>query len=283
MLSRRPEERPSLDEVFVHLAGCEEEIFGSSGARLALTASGSRPGLGFPASSRPHSIGALQVPYTIVAPQPMVPGITPRPHVPSSSGTPVITGMTPRPMATTHPPQVGQRSSFPVSVVIALVAVLMSVGAIGIWFAKTRLHGEAKNTTAGTGTAATTAAPSVQPETPTFFMLHVDSNPRGAEVFGDDGRSYGLTPTDVKIERATVANGTRTFQLKKDGYITTAVAQSATNDDKVETTVQLAPEPARIVKAPTHGPGGAKQPAGGGTKPPPANTQQGDLDIRLRR
>ena len=102
----------TLEEVFNQLARCEEEVFGSNGARLAHSGSVSRPNLGNPITSRSHSIGALKVPYTIVAPQPMMPGST-------GSGISAIqlnqlTGGTQSAMSRSHPPPLSPRHTVPV-------------------------------------------------------------------------------------------------------------------------------------------------------------------------
>ncbi len=298
MLARRPEERPTLDEVFAHLAICEEEIFGSSGARLALSGSGARAGLGYPVSSRPASIGALQVPYTIVAPQPVVSGVTPRPGLPSmtpaprmpsitpmpgvpvSSGAPVITGFTPRPMATSARPPV--QKGVPLSTLVAILAAMLSLGAVGLWLAKGSLAAKTP-TAAATVSAlpeAESAAAAPTPP-PTSFVLHLDSSPPGALVT-ENGRELGVTPCDIAIDKTSVASGNRSFQLKKDGYVAATYTQGESETD-ISSVVQLAPESARTVKSPHVAGGGGRppNPGGGGKAPPPS--APGDSDIRLKR
>jgi serine/threonine protein kinase len=301
MLARRPEERPTLDEVFNQLALCEEEIFGASGARLAMTGSGARAHLGLASGSRPVSVGALQVPYTIVAPQPVLPSmtprpgvrsVTPRPEVPSitppgitrSGPAPLVTAFTPRPMAASaHPPAPAARAGLPLSAVVALVIALASAGAGGLWFAKTRLAikeaidaSTSPQTPSSGETSATIAGPSS-----TSFVLHLDSAPTGATV-SENGKVLGETPLDVPIERSSVADGkTRTFHLKKDGYAAAPFEQGASESDRL-VSVALAPESVRTVKSTPHATGGGKANApGGGGKPPP--TSPGDSDIRLKR
>jgi serine/threonine protein kinase len=277
MLARRPEERPSLDEVFQQLAICEEEIFGSSGPRLGATA-GSRPGLGFPNSSRPISVGALRVPYTIVAaPQPMT-GSS------SSNNAPILSGgLTPRPMATSsYPGMSAPKSSFPVSLIIGLIFAIGTLSVVGAWLAL-------KNRSSSRTTTTTVAAPASAPPpavVETSFTLHLDSNPSGAAVT-EDGKTLGATPIDLKIDRASIASGPRTFQIKKDGFLAMSFAQGPTAEPTVETIVPLAPDPTRTVKSGApHNAGGAGV-VGVGTKPPntakgpsPANTGE---DIRLKR
>ncbi|MBX3212698.1 MAG: protein kinase [Labilithrix sp.] len=280
MLARHPQERPALDEVFIQLAHCEEEMFGSSGARLAL--GGPRA---FPMSSRPVSIGALQVPHTVVAPQSML--LTPRPGASPHASGPPATVITPRPMATSaRPPEAAGRAGAPLAALFGLLFVLGCAAAAGLWFAKTRLLAEddraadptSSSPAAATSQAATSDAPAAAP---TAFVLRLDSTPPGATVL-EEGKVLGVTPLDVPIERSSVATGARVFQLKKDGYTTTAFAQGASDADVVHA-VPLAPETARAVKSgSSHGSGGGRSPASGGAKGP-ATGPAGESDIRLKR
>lgn len=277
MLARHPPERPTLDEVFAQLAHCEEEIFGSSGARLAL--SGPRS---FPMSSRPVSIGALQVPHTVVAPQPLL--LTPRPGTTPHASGPPLTGLTPRPMATSaRPPGSTARAGVPVAVLLSLLVALGAAAAGGLWFAKSRLlaKDDGPAEPAATAPSAAPSAVAAPPAAPTSFVLHLDSTPPGATVL-EDGKALGVTPLDVPIERSSVVNGPRTFLLQKDGYTTTAFAQGASDVD-VPHTVALARETARAVKSgPSHGSGGGRSSANGGGKGPAAGPT-GESDIRLKR
>jgi len=300
MLARRPEERPSLDEVFARLAQCEDEIFGSSGARLALSGSGARHALGMPVGSRPASIGALQVPYTIVAPQPMVPNLTPRPgnpsnpsvtpppHIPSvtpmpgmstsMAGSPFVTNFTPRPIATTTSPP-GQQG-VPIGAVIALVAVLLSTGAVGLWIAKSRLVGVPSPAVAEAPAAPETTSPPAL-AVPTSFVLHIDSAPSGATVI-ENGTVIGTTPLDIPVEKSSVAAVKRTFQIKKEGYAAATFAQGDA-DGNTSTVVALAPDAPRTVKSPHVSGGGGRASGQGGGSKTPSPAPQGDSDIRLKR
>ncbi|MBX3209816.1 MAG: serine/threonine protein kinase [Labilithrix sp.] len=281
MLARHPQERPTLDEVFAQLAHCEEEIYGSSGARLALTGH-----LGFATSSRPLSIGGLPVSHTVIAPQPAL--HTPRPAGGNTTSGPPITVLTPRPMATSARPETAGRASFPVAALVALLLMLTSAGAAGLWFAKTHLFAKddvpADPTQAASATSSAAAASATATATaaPTSFVLHLDSTPSGATVL-EDGKVLGETPLDVPIDRSSVANGAaRGFQLKMAGYTTTAFAQGSSEAD-VAHTVPLAPETARTVKSgPSHASGGSKSPANGGGKGP-STGPTGESDIRLKR
>ena len=212
MLARNPIDRPALEDVFAHLARCEEEVFGSNGARL-LSSSGSRSVLTNPLSSR--SVGALKVPYTIIAPAPVM---TPASGVSTITGH---TGLTPRPMATSQrPPEMGGKRAFPLPALLAIVFAIVSIGGTAIWIARARM------TTAATA-AQTVAPPASAPpvaDAPLSFVLHLDSNPPGAAV-SENGAVLGSTPLDIKIERDTVKATSRSFQIKKDGFSSVVFAQ----------------------------------------------------------
>jgi eukaryotic-like serine/threonine-protein kinase len=275
MLARLPEERATLEEVFFQLAACEAEVFGASGPsgpHLPMTGSGpslfgsgsgSRPVMGFPASSRPHSIGALKVPYTIVAPGQVMSGATPKPGNP-------ISGMTPRPMSTSSFPLVASsKPGLRLAVIVALVLSLASA-AVTLFFVKTRPSGTNPDTL-----AVASASPAARPAAPTSFVLRIKSSPSGASVT-EDGHDLGVTPVVVTIERASVASGPRLFEVKKEGHAPITLTQGPADAD-LEMVVSLAPETAHTVKSP---PPHVGKPAGTSGKPP-ANTQPDD--IRLRR
>ena len=280
MLARSPGDRPSLEEVFSHLARCEEEVFGSNGAHLAHSGAISRPNVSgsfAPTSSRGHSIGALKVPYTIVAPQPMMPGST-------GSGISAvqlnqITGGTQSTMTRSHPPtpmpSMAPRQGFPLAAVLGIAFGLLLVGGGGIFLVKTRLSSHAKEPATPTATATTPSA--APPEAATAFVLHLDSDPSGAAV-SENGNVLGTTPLDIKIERASVKAAQRSFQLKKDGFATTIYAQKDA-ESRVEETVALTAETPKGGKTPHAGNG--KSPTSPGGKPPPAPAP--GPDIRLTR
>ncbi|MBX3231714.1 MAG: protein kinase [Labilithrix sp.] len=259
MLARSPADRPTLDEVFQQLAYCEEEVFGSNGARLLST--GSRPVATAPSSSS-RSVGALKVPYTIVAPQPLLSN-TPSSGVSSITG---FTGMTPRPMATSaRPPAPSTKRAFPLLALVGLLLGFVIVGAAGAFALRSRA-------------TATNVPPEPQPTAPaltvTSFVLHLDSEPSGAAV-SEKGAVLGSTPIDIKIERESVGAQPRSFQIKKDGFTNVIYAQND-SEVRVEQVVTLAPEPAHPVKSPAHAGG---KPAGntGG------RSTGGDSEIRLKR
>jgi serine/threonine protein kinase len=270
MLARMPADRPSLEEVFNLLGRCEEEVFGSNGARIS-SATGSRPVNTAPTSSR-ASHGALKVPYTIVAPAPLS----------SSSGVSSIsqltgnTGITRSAMSTpTLPPNA--KKTFPLPALLAIVFALVSIGGTGIWLARTRLSAKPPEPVP---TATPSAAPVVEPMS---FVLHLDSSPSGAAVSEND-TVLGTTPLDIKIERTSVKSAQRSFQIKKDGFVTTVYAQKDA-DSRVDQTVTLAADPAKAAKTAHAGNGNkpAPSPPPGGGKPPPPPAPAGGGDIRLTR
>ncbi|MFO0735855.1 MAG: serine/threonine-protein kinase [Labilithrix sp.] len=276
MLARLPADRPSLEEVFNYLARCEEEVFGSNGARLAHSGSISRPNVGNPISSRNTSIGALKVPYTIVAPQPMRPGST-------GSGISAVqlnqltgaTGATQSAMSTSHPPAPGKRA-FPLPALLAIVFALVSIGGTGIWLARTRLSAKTPEASSASANASTPVPATIAPAEVTSFVLHLESSPSGA-VVSEEGNVLGTTPIDIKIERASVKAAQRSFQLRKDGFTTTIYAQKDA-DSRVEQTVTLSADPAKPGKTPHAGNGKPATSPGG--KPQPAASGP---DIRLQR
>ncbi|MBN9162530.1 MAG: hypothetical protein BGO98_45785 [Myxococcales bacterium 68-20] len=283
MLARRPEERPTIDDVFGQLARCEEEVFGAAGARLGMSA---------PFGS--HSVGAMlfpPAPSTMRTVPPMSPsvgtGLSSVTPPPGMHGAVAVSALTPRPMSTSaRPPAPMDRTGVPAVALVALAFVLMTAGGVGLWLAKTRLLGKEAAEAPIASTSATTApsagssastAPASTP-LPTSFVLQLDSTPTGARVT-ENGVVLGITPLQIAIERASVANGeTRVFQLETSGYTTTAFAQGASDAD-VAHTVALTPETARTTRPrPTSTAGTAKPPATS-----PAKGPAGESDIRLKR
>ena len=274
MLARAPQDRPSLEDVFAHLARCEEEVFGSNGARLS--ASGSRPTIGAPISSRSQSIGALKVPYTIVAPAPIVAGQS------SPSGIAAInhlnaitgTGMTESAMSTSvasmAPPPA--KKAFPLAALLAIVFALVSIGGTGIWLARARMTAKPPDPVSTVATAPVVSAAPAAAD----FVLHLDSAPSGAAVL-EDGNVLGTTPLDIKIDRATVKTTQRSFQIKKEGFTTTVYAQKDA-DSRVDQTVKLEADPAAKPGKTQHA-GNGKPATNAGGKP----TATGGSDIRLTR
>jgi serine/threonine protein kinase len=322
MLARRVEERPTLDEVFSQLAICEEEVFGASGARLALSGSGPRQSA-FPLSSRSLSLGAVQ-PYTVVGPHgapphavrahsvpphsmpphghglsphtgPPAPGmqsVTPPPGVPSITPHPALGGFTPRPMAsTTHPPAtqpVRSGPSMPVMVLLFFMVTTLVAG--GIWLARGRLAGGDSNGTipltipsTSVGGPSSATIPSAPTTASASFVLRLESTPSGASVV-EDGSTLGVTPLDIPIDRSSVADGkARSFQLKKEGFAPSTITQSA-SDTGVKQTVTLAPDAPRTVKSSSpHTTSGSRPGSGGGGTKPPVPGPTADSDIRLKR
>ena len=281
MLQRRPNDRPTLEQVFDHLARCEEEVFGSGAARIS-GASGSRPIAtgNTPPSMRQQSIGALRVPYTIVQPMPM-PGAPPS----SPSGVAAlnaynaITNATQGAMSRSQIPAAPQpQRTFPLAALLAICFGLASVGGTAIYFARARKIAAAN--TAMSSVPSAMPLPSASAATPEndSFVLHLDSAPTGATVM-EDGVALGSTPLDIRLDRGALKSGPRSFQLKKDGFVT-ATYNQGTADARVDEVVTLATDTGKPGKTP-HVAATGKLPSGGGKPTPPSGG--GDSDIRLKR
>ena len=80
--------------------------------------------------------------------------------------------------------------------------------------------------------APTTAPQSPPPVAPVNgnFSLQLDSSPVGAEVYEHD-QLLGSTPLHLSIDAASVANGPRTFTLRKAGFAPYTIVQSASPKD----------------------------------------------------
>jgi serine/threonine-protein kinase len=183
-------------------------------------------------------------------------------------------GLTPRPMSTSaRPVTVPPPSKAPIAIAIIAAVVLAGAAVLGITFVRSK--GPAGTTT------ATTATGEVKPADPgrveaASFSLALESSPSGATVMEGD-QVLGTTPMTVNIERSSVTSSSRTFVLKKDGYVSGSVVQGP-SDANVKSAVALAPEPTATVKSSPPKPGGIKvQP------PPPVKPPPGPSDIRLNR
>jgi serine/threonine protein kinase len=236
MLSRRPDDRPTLDEVFAQLAFCEEELIGASGARLAP----SRPRIGLPLTSRPMSLAALLAqdskstvldgPVTEIAPIETF-GDEPLTLSPISSrvvpAIPTMTGLTPLPPRppTTAPVRADRPAPATVSRSTLIGFALCLVVLAALWIVR------AGPTTAAPDAHSPVSAVSPAPLPAASFLLHLDSTPSGAVVL-ENGHVLGVTPLTISVDRAGVADSTtRAFQLKKEGYTTVAFAQGNADSD----------------------------------------------------
>jgi serine/threonine-protein kinase len=289
LLARRAADRPTIDELFTRLSLCEEEIFSASGSRFALV-SGSRPRLGYPVSSSPQSIRAMQsadTAMTQTAPAPwesspralLTGDLATDPASAAASGQlPTMTGLTPRPMAPEPPPVAPAPATTARAFGLVRLALALSLVAAALWLARTWLPGKED---ASTGTAApipsarvptavvTSTASSMLP--PPAFVLHLDSAPSGAAVI-ENGNVLGVTPLNISVDRMSVSDGrTRAFQLKKEGYAATVFAQGIAESD-VKQTVALSPVPAHTAKSPNAGKSSRAAP-----------DPSGESDIRLKR
>ena len=269
MLERRPEDRPTLEQVFDHLAQCEEEAFGSSAARV-VGASGSRPivtGSITPRSARHPSIGALKVPYTIVAPQPM--GGSTQSSIATLNA---ITGPTHSAMSTSSAPSAPVRKTFPLPALLAIVFVLVSVGGAGIYFARARKVAPPSATgDVGGGAERVRSAGARLVRPPSRQRAHRRGGLGRQRRFGDDAARYSARPRDVESDAAGLPDQER--RLRDVG-----LRARRRRRPFVEQVVTLAPETTKPGKSPLHA--GKTPSASGGGKPAPSG---GDSDIRLKR
>ncbi len=306
LLARMPDQRPSLDEIFGQLAACEEETFGTSAGRRMATGgymavlaqtggsmtpppmgpppTGSYPAyssMGGPPSTPSPSVqmppshhGAMRVPLTVVASTPpvSVPGMTPS---------------TPRPMSTSMDgapaPAGGSRAGLVVGIVAAVLllgggAVFALRGASIPGASASPQHAADPNgASTTTGATATSTGTAVDPNAGSF-VLSIDSNPPGANVYEGE-RLVGITPAQIRVERASVSREPRTFTVKKDGFVTTSLVQGPSEGD-VRSVVALAADSAKP-KAPV---GNTKPQTKPSTSTTPQTTQQNPgTDIRLTR
>ena len=310
LLGRKPEERPSMEELQAHFMTCEEEVFGTPHSLRHGNSSGphafARTGTGRyamptgelpPASSSgpqlppPSSVGwvpsggqltaaqaaesyaeSLRVPPTVVTAMP--------------SSTPMPRSMPSGHEAQTQVEALPPRRTSKVALVAFLV-LLFACTIVGALFVRKRLR-EPIATTPTATTPTTTAVTAATP--PTAFTLSIDSQPSGATVSEGD-KVLGETPLDVSIDHASVAAGPRTFVLKREGFAPSQVVQGASNEavHSVASLAALAPEASSAVKS---RPSASAKPLAQGplpVKPPTSTASAGaapagpGLDIRLKR
>jgi serine/threonine protein kinase len=300
LLARRPEDRPTLEQLHAHMMACEEDVFGTphsmrrgnssgphsfgstgSGPRLGHTGSG--PQLPPITGSVPSLVqGAhgtyggeqLRVPHTII------------------QAIPSYAQMTPRPMASaTHPPPPPANTSAKPTVIAITIGLAVACLLVGVFWSRT--HGGKPVATEANGTPSATAAGDA-PGTGAAFTLTIDSTPPGA-IVTEGEHVLGVTPLKVSIDRASVSTAApRTFGVGKEGFATSHVVQGP-SDDNVRSVVSLAaaplaPDGSSTVKS--RPPNGGKPVAQAGGTPPakptaeprPTATANGPgLDIRLKR
>ncbi|HTA92119.1 MAG TPA: serine/threonine-protein kinase [Polyangiaceae bacterium] len=109
---------------------------------------------------------------------------------------------------------------------------LIGLVAIGVWVLRGPDRIEPRP--APSAVVAPTVAP--QPPAPPVapasgnFSLQIDSNPVGAQVYEHDNL-LGSTPLHLSIDAASVAGGPRTFTLRKAGFASYTIVQSASPKD----------------------------------------------------
>ncbi len=312
LLARRPEDRPTMDQLHSHLMVCEEEVFGtphsmrrgnSSGphsfgggasAAYSMRQTGSGPQLP-PVSGSVPNVG---VGGASMARHGAPPSMTPHSRVPPTMVAPIpsyVSQLTPRPIAASTMPsmQNAQPSRAP-AILGVLGLLLLGVVGGGAYWARARSSSTTATTATTAGTATSTSTGSGVAATPVeaAFTLTIESSPAGATV--TEGENVlGVTPLPVAIDRASVAAGPRTFVLTKEGFASSKVVQGPSYESvrsvvSLAPAVPLAPDGSSAVKS--HPPSGGK-PAGPASGTPPARppaTAAGPAtgpgtDIRLKR
>jgi len=306
LLARRPEDRPSMEDLASQFMACEEEVFGGSyGGHMTGNTGGSWPRAQYgTSSSRPHPASDPSSHHRMTGSVPAIPsshaphGELRGPHgeplrVPHTmvGALPNLAQLTPRPMAALAqaPAPPAQRSRVAL-VLVPLLFGAIAVGGFGVWW-KMRPPAVEPTQVATPTSANAPATPATERPAPTF-TLTIDSSPPGAAVF-DGETQIGTTPLSTSLDRAAVAATPKAYTLKKDGYVATQIVQGPTTEAAAHTTVTLAADPSA---------GGARKTAGGalggkpGDKagsvttaakatatPPTATATQPGLDIRLKR
>jgi serine/threonine-protein kinase len=313
LLARRPEDRPTMEQLHTHMMACEEDVFGTphsmrrgnSSGPHSFGSTGSGPYAHPPQSLHPpHQTGSgPQLPPVSGS----VPSLAGGSHLAYSGeqlrvphtivqAIPSYAQMTPRPMAspTQPPPAPASTSSRPTVIAIA-VGLAIAAALMGgvLW---TRAHAQKPETIAGPSTA--TANPATSNDGPgatgasAAFTLTIDSAPPGATV-SEGENVLGVTPLKVAIDRASVSSAPRTFVVMKEGFAPSHLVQGP-SDDNVRSVVSLAegrsplaPDGSSAVKS--RPPNGGKPVAQATGTPPPKPTATAtangtrETDIRLKR
>ncbi len=313
LLARRPEDRPTMDQLHSHFIVCEEEVFGTPHSMRRGNSSGphSFGGTGASAAysmrqtgSGPLPSGSTSVPQLAASGGSMAQGIPPSNHqsrqqsrVPPTMVAQIpsyVAQLTPRPIASSTMPAVQTAPPSRAPAVIAITVVLLCLLGGTAYWARARSTSTTA-TTAGPGTSAAAGGASATggaAPVDAAFTLTIDSAPAGATV--TEGENVlGETPLKVAIDRASVASGPRTFVVTKEGFAPSKVVQGPSYESvrsvvSLAPAVGLAPDGSSAVKS--RPPSGGK-PAGTATGTPPAKppataaapaTAPGS-DIRLKR
>jgi serine/threonine-protein kinase len=113
------------------------------------------------------------------------------------------------------------------------------------------------------------------------LVVRIESIPAGADVL-EGGRFLGQTPLRLTVARSSLA-GTRTFDVRKAGFLPSRLAQGPTDLAEVAIVAKLEPEPA----PPPDKPVAPEKPAGsrptGPGKGPARDKRPGPSDIRMER
>ena len=301
LLARRPEDRPTMDQLMSHLMLCEEEVFGTPHSMRRGNSSGPHAfGGGASGAYSMHQTGSGPMvpstsgstPHLAETGGSMAHGATPRLRVPPTMVAPIpsyVAQLTPRPIAAAATvPSMPTATPSRAPIVIAVAVVLVGLLGGGVYWARNR-GPTTTSTTAATSTATGAASEPGAPAGAAAFTLTIDSAPPGATVSEGDN-VLGETPVKVAIDRASVSAAPRTFTVVKEGFAPARVVQGPSYESvrsvvSLSPAVALAPDGSSAVKS--RPPGGAK---GGavvsGTPPKPpgtAATPATTPDIRMKR
>lgn len=309
LLARKPENRPSMDELHAHLMACEEEVFGTPHSMQRGNSSG--PHAFGSTGSGPFVLrqtGSGQHVSPLTGSVPSIPPYDPRGHQPHYAGEqlrvphtvvapiPNLAQLTPAPMAATAPPPVEQGRGSKAAVFVVLALLLAAGIGTGAYLKLrpqpvalapvTPVSGDA---TSQSGSLAAGGASSTPASA--AFTLTIESVPPGASV-SEGENILGETPVKVAIDRASVSTTPRTFVVLKTGFAPSHVVQGPSNDS-VTSMVSLAPlaadAPSAVKSRPGNGGKPGAQAAGTPPKPTatavaPSNGGNGaGTDIRLKR
>lgn len=273
LLAVNTEERPTMNELLVELAGCEDELGVSKtswpAARTLQSSVGSSP---TPFSDAERTTERSLRPVAGLTRAGGV-GAEKDAAAQETSGTNVdLDGKTSL--------FSGPRRTFAIVAGVALLLVL------GLWIERRRAAYDASSPVVvahGPTSLASSGSPSNSPGEPTAtnFTLAIDSTPTGADVF-EGATHLGTTPLQITIERASVEASPRTFSISKDGFVTARVVQGGDAVENIRSIVTLAPVEADPIKSPPPSGSAALVPTKTATEPPAASTKK-PTDIRLQR
>jgi serine/threonine protein kinase len=268
-LEKPAELRPSIEEFLQELSAIEDEVYGA---------------LGVPASAR-----GLITHRHLRESRPTLPALSLTPGAASSlrgTDVPFI------PAAPLSPHQRRRRLAIAGLSLLAILAFGFVVfGAVGkpepvrsaaASAVATLTAKHANPVPRAQAPASVTPGPVPVPERTGAFVLTIESKPSRAAV-SEGGVTLGVTPLKVSIERRSVADGPRRFQLRRDGYATYTLEQGD-SEQAVRVLAALEFSKKSIEKARAER--AAQRPARSAEAVPSAPPRRNDsvnLDIRMQR